>query len=42
MDHSGEVERGNTRIYEESCVVTVSVDVEGAGKGFVETCLHFG
>jgi len=40
VDHSGGVERGNTRVCEESCVV--SLDVEGAGHRFVETCLHFG
>jgi len=39
VDHSGEVERGNARVCEESCMVTI--DVEGAGQRFVEACLHF-
>ena len=39
MDHSGEVERGNARVCEESCMMTI--DVESAGQGFVEACLHF-
>ena len=39
VDHSGEVERGNARVCEECCVVTIGV--EGAGQRFVETCLHF-
>ena len=38
MDHSGEVERGNARVCEESSMVTI--DVEGAGQRFVEACLH--
>ena len=39
MDHSGEVEGGDARVCEEGCVVTI--DVESAGQGFVEACLHF-
>ena len=39
VDHSGEVERGNARVCEEGCMVTI--DVEGVGQRFVEACLHF-